>query len=396
MNLHEYQAKQLLVKYGIKIPRGAVISEPRQAKEIFKQLEFSGAVVKAQIHSGGRGKAGAIKIAHNADESAKAAYDLIGKTIVTHQTGPIGKPIHKILIEETLSVEKELYVGVVIDRKKSCPVLMASAEGGMEIEELARTAPEKIIKYEMHPYHGLQPYQARELVYALDIPQFQNECKVDIIKSAVNLFLSFSRLFIENDCSLAEINPLIIDLNAGLIALDAKINLDDRALFRHKDLLEWRDISQEHPLEYEASKYDLSYIGLEGNIGCMVNGAGLAMATMDLIKLHGGEPANFLDVGGGATKEQVYSAFKILVSNKNVKTILVNIFGGIMKCDIIAEGITAAVKEVGLNLPLVVRLEGTNVEIGKDILKKSGLNIISADTMNEAAKKVVQLSLKSL
>ncbi|MFH0888815.1 MAG: ADP-forming succinate--CoA ligase subunit beta [Planctomycetota bacterium] len=395
MNLHEYQAKQLLVKYNIKTPRGLVISEPSQAREAFKQLNLSNAVVKAQIHSGGRGKVGAIKVVNTPDEAAKAAYDLIGKTIVTHQTGSIGKPIKKVLIEETLPIEKELYLGIVIDRKKACPVLMASAEGGMEIEELARTSPEKIIKYEMHPYLGLQPYQARELIYALDIPQLQDKCKVDIVKSGINLLLSFSRLFIENDCSLAEINPLIIDLSAGLIALDAKINLDDRALFRHKDLLEWRDISQEHLLEYEASKYDLSYIGLDGNIGCMVNGAGLAMATMDLIKLHGGEPANFLDVGGGATKEQVCNAFKILVSNKNVKAILVNIFGGIMKCDIIAEGIIAAVKEVGLNLSLVVRLEGTNVEIGKDILRKSGLNIISADTMNDAAKKVVQLSLKT-
>src|SRR3989339_111833 len=393
MNLHEYQAKQLLAKYGIKPPRGAVATEPKQAAEISTQLKLSRAVVKAQVHSGGRGKAGGIKIGNSPDEAIKAAGELIGQTLVTHQSGPAGKPIHKVLIEETLPIEKELYVSIVIDRKQNCPVLMASAEGGMEIEELAAKSPEKIIKFHLHPYLGLQPYQARELVYALDICKFQNKCSADIFKSGVSLFLGLSKLFIENDCSLAEINPLIIS-QPGLIALDGKINLDDRGLFRHKDLMEMRDISQEHPQEYEASKYDLSYIGLDGNIGCMVNGAGLAMGTMDLIKLHGGEPANFLDVGGGASKEQVANAFKLLISNKNVKAILVNIFGGIMKCDIIAEGITAAVKETGLNLPLVVRLEGTNVKIGKEILKKSGMNIVSADTMDEAAKNIVQLAKK--
>ena len=393
MNLHEYQAKQLLAKYGIKTPRGAVASEPKQAGEIFKQLNLAKAVVKAQVHSGGRGKAGGIKVVNSADEAIKAAGELIGQTLVTHQSGPAGKPIHKVLIEETLPIEKELYVSIVIDRKQNCPVLMASAEGGMEIEELAAKSPEKIIKFHFHTYLGLQPYQARELVYALDICRFQNKCSADILKSGVSLFMGLGKLFTENDCSLAEINPLVISQD-GLIALDGKINLDDRGLFRHKDLLEMRDISQEHPQEYEASKHDLSYIGLDGNIGCMVNGAGLAMGTMDLIKLHGGEPANFLDVGGGASKEQVANAFKLLISNKNVKAILVNIFGGIMKCDVIAEGITAAVKETGLNLPLVVRLEGTNVKIGKEILKKSGLNIVSADTMDEAAKQIVQLSKK--
>ncbi|MEW6026484.1 MAG: ADP-forming succinate--CoA ligase subunit beta [Planctomycetota bacterium] len=391
MNLHEYQAKQLLARYGIKTPRGAVASDAKQASEIFSQLNITKAVVKAQVHSGGRGKAGGIKIVTSADETSKAAGELIGRTLVTHQSGPAGKPIHNVLIEETLPIEKELYTSVVIDRKHNCPVLMASAEGGMEIEELAAKSPEKIIKFHLHPYLGLQPYQVRELVYALDICRFQNKCSVDIFKSGVALFMALGKLFIENDCSLAEINPLVITKD-GLVALDGKINLDDRGLFRHKDLLEMRDVSQEQPQEYEASKHDLSYIGLDGNIGCMVNGAGLAMATMDLIKLHGGEPANFLDVGGGASKEQVANAFKILVSNKNVKAILVNIFGGIMKCDVIAEGITAAVKEVGLNLPLVVRLEGTNVELGKKILKDSGLNIISADTMNESAAKVVGLN----
>ena len=392
MNLHEYQAKQLLAKYGIKTPRGMTAADPHQAAEVFKQLNLSKAVVKAQVHSGGRGKAGGIKVVNSADEAAKAADELIGKTLITHQSGPAGKPIHKVLIEETLPIEKELYTSIVIDRKQNCPVLMASAEGGMEIEELAAKSPEKIIKFHLHPYLGLQPYQAREMVYALGNNIEQNALRSTLYADGAKLFLSLSKLFIENDCSLAEINPLVIS-QSGLIALDGKINLDDRGLFRHKDLLEMRDIAQEHPQEYEASKHDLSYIGLDGNIGCMVNGAGLAMATMDLIKLHGGEPANFLDVGGGASKEQVANAFKLLISNKNVKAILVNIFGGIMKCDIIAEGITAAVKEAGLNLPLVVRLEGTNVKIGKDILNKSGLNIVSADTMDEAAAKVVKLSL---
>src|SRR3989339_1197743 len=388
MNLHEYQAKQLLAKYGIKPPRGAVATEPKQAAEISTQLKLSRAVVKAQVHSGGRGKAGGIKIANSPDEASKAADELIGKILITHQSGPAGKPTHKVLIEETLPIEKELYVSIVIDRKQNCPVLMASAEGGMEIEELATKSPEKIIKFHLHPYLGLQPYQARELVYALDICKFQNKCSADIFKSGVSLFLGLSKLFIENDCSLAEINPLIIS-QPGLIALDGKINLDDRGLFRHKDLMEMRDISQEHPQEYEASKYDLSYIGLSGNIGCMVNGAGLAMATMDLIKLHGGQPANFLDVGGGATAEVVTKAFKIILSDSNVKAILVNIFGGIMRCDIIATGIIAAVKEVGVKVPVIVRLEGTNVELGQKMLAESGVGVISASDMTDAAKRAV-------
>jgi succinyl-CoA synthetase beta subunit len=393
MNLHEYQAKELLRKYGIKTPQGEVISEKDEAGEVFKKLNLSRALLKAQVHSGGRGKAGGIKIVNSPDEAVKVASELIGKTLVTHQTGSTGKPVHKLLIEETLVVEKELYVGIVIDRKNNCAVLMASAEGGMEIEELARKSPDKVIKYSLHPHLGLQPYQARQLAYTL-AENIEQTLRPVFYAQNVNLFLNFSRLFIENDCSLAEINPLIINKERGLVALDAKINIDERALFRHQDLLAMRDVSQEHPIEYEASKFDISYIGLDGNIGCMVNGAGLAMATMDLIKLHGGEPANFLDVGGGASKEQVANAFKLLISNKNVKAILINIFGGIMKCDVIAEGISAAVKEVGLHLPMVVRLEGTNVEIGKDILKKSGLNIISANTMNDAAAKVVTFANK--
>lgn len=393
MNLHEYQAKKLLVKYGVKTPRGESTDNPQKAAEIFSKLNTSKGAVKSQIHSGGRGKAGGIKLVNSPAEAEKATAELIGKKLITNQTGPAGKIVRKVLIEESLPIEKELYLGMVLDRKAACPVLMASAEGGMEIEELARKSPEKILKYYLHPHIGMQPYQARELVYALDICKFQNKCQVDIAKTSASLFMAFSKLFIENDCSLVEINPLVINPAYGLIALDAKINLDDRGLFRHKDLLEWRDINEEDPLEYEASKHELSYIGLDGNIGCMVNGAGLAMATMDLIKLHGGEPANFLDVGGGATTDQVTAAFKLLLANEKVKAVLVNIFGGIMKCDIIAQGIVIAVKEVGLKLPLVVRLEGTNVEIGKKILKESGLNIVSADTMNDAAKKVVQLSL---
>jgi len=390
MNLHEYQAKHLLMRYNIKVPRGEIVSTPEGAADIFRQLEVRKAVVKAQIHSGGRGKAGAIKIVHSSEEAERVAHELIGKTFVTYQTGPQGKTVKKLLIEEVLPIMKELYVGITIDRRKACPVIMASTEGGMDIEDLARTAPEKIIKFEVTDCRGLQPFQARELVYMLGLNEYKDKCQMDIHKYGINFFIALTKLFINNDCSLVEVNPLIISENYGLVALDAKVNLDDRGLFRHPDFMEWRDIHQEHPLEYEASKHDLSYIGLDGNIGCMVNGAGLAMATMDLIKLHGGEPANFLDVGGGATKEQVANAFKLLVSNPNVKAILVNIFGGIMKCDIIAEGIIAAVKEVGLSLPLVVRLEGTNVELGKKILQKSGLNIISASSMSDAAEKVVK------
>ena len=393
MNLHEYQAKQLLAKYGIKTPRGEFTDNPKKTAEIFTKLNLSKGAVKSQIHSGGRGKAGGIKVVASAIEAEKATAELIGKKLITNQTGPDGRIVRKVLIEESITSEKELYLGMVIDRKAGSPVLMASAEGGMEIEELARKAPEKILKYYLHPHLGLQPYQAREIVYALDLCKLQGKCQIDLAKTGASLFMGFSRLFVENDCSLAEINPLVINSTLGLIALDGKINLDDRGLFRHKDLAECRDINEENPLEYEASKHDLSYIGLDGNIGCMVNGAGLAMATMDLIKLHGGEPANFLDVGGGATTEQVTAAFKLLLANKKVKAVLVNIFGGIMKCDIIAQGIVIAVKEVGLKLPLVVRLEGTNVETGKKILKESGLNIVSAETMNDAAAKIVKLSV---
>ncbi|MEK7449535.1 MAG: ADP-forming succinate--CoA ligase subunit beta [Planctomycetota bacterium] len=383
MNLHEYQAKQLLTKYGINIPRGEVTDNPSRAAEIFKNLNISRGAVKAQIHAGGRGKAGGIKIVSLPAEAEKAAAELLGQTLITHQTGPKGKPVNKILVEELFPAEagRELYLGIAIDRQKACPVMMFSTEGGMEIEELARRAPEKIVKVLIDSPPELPLDRINELLQKENLKPFAFHLKP--------ILTSLARLFLENDCSLAEINPLVITKDGKLVALDAKINLDDRALFRHKDLVGWRDLTQEDPLEAEASKFGLSYVGLDGNIGCLVNGAGLAMSTMDLIKLHGGEPANFLDVGGGASVEQVTEAFKLLLANKNVKAILVNIFGGIMKCDVIAEGITTAVKQVGLRLPLVVRLEGTNVELGKNIIKKSGLNIVSVDTMNEAAKKVV-------
>ncbi len=383
MNLHEYQAKQLLSKYGITVPLGKVVTTPAEAKKAFEELKLKDGVLKAQVHAGGRGKAGGIKTAQSATEAEKVAQDLIGKTLVTHQTGPEGKVVRRLLVEESFSIEREFYLGVVIDRRAATVSMIVSSEGGMEIEELSRKAPDKIKRFTIHPHLGLQPYQAREIAYFLGVTPD---------KQSVKLFINLSRLFKENDCSLAEINPLVFNKDKGLVALDAKINLDDRGLFRHKDLAGMRDIAEENPLEAEAAKYDLSYIGLDGNIGCMVNGAGLAMATMDLIKYYGGEPANFLDVGGGASTDQVTKAFKLLLANKKVKAILVNIFGGIMKCDIIAQGIVEAVKETGLGLPLVVRLEGTNVESGRKLLAESGLNLVTTTTMDEAAQKVVQLA----
>jgi succinyl-CoA synthetase beta subunit len=383
MNLHEYQAKQLLSKYGVPVPRGKMAATPQEARQIFRELGVAQCVVKSQVHAGGRGKAGGIKLVNSADEAEKVAKELIGKILVTHQTGPQGKVVSKLLVEESFKADRELYLGMVLDRKQAAPTLIVSSEGGMEIEELAQKAPDKIKRFPLHPHLGLQPYQAREIAYFL---------KLTPDKTTTPLFINFAKLFVDNDCSLAEINPLVYSKDKGLVALDAKINLDDRGLFRHKDLAAMRDIAEEHPQEAEAAKYDLSYIGLDGNIGCMVNGAGLAMATMDLIKLHGGEPANFLDVGGGASAEQVTQAFNLLLANKKVRAILVNIFGGIMKCDVIAQGIIAAAKETGLKLPLVIRLEGTNVEIGRKLLAESGLNLVTAATMDEAAKRVVQLA----
>jgi succinyl-CoA synthetase beta subunit len=384
MNVHEYQGKQILKKYGVVVPNGHVAFSPDEAVEAAKRLGGDLWVVKAQIHAGGRGKAGGVKLARSLDEVRQHASDLLGKVLVTHQTGPEGKEVKRLLIEEGLPIEKEYYVGVVIDRSTGRVVMMASEEGGTEIEEVAAKTPEKIFKEVIDPAVGMLPFQARRLAYNINIPQ-------DKINQAVKFMLGLYKAFVENDCSLAEINPLITTKDGRVMALDAKLNFDSNALFRHPEILEMRDFDEEDPKEVEASKYDLNYIALDGNIGCMVNGAGLAMATMDIIKHVGGEPANFLDVGGGATTEKVREAFKIILSDPKVKGIFVNIFGGIMKCDVIANGVVEAAKQIGLDRPLVVRLEGTNVELGKKILNESGLKIVAADSMEDGAKKIVEL-----
>ncbi|MGA9173913.1 MAG: ADP-forming succinate--CoA ligase subunit beta [Thermoactinomyces sp.] len=384
MNVHEYQGKQILKKYGVVVPNGHVAFSPDEAVKAAESLGGDLWVVKAQIHAGGRGKAGGVKLARSLDEVRQHAEELLGKVLVTHQTGPEGKEVKRLLIEEGLPIEKEYYVGVVIDRSTSRVVMMASEEGGTEIEEVAAKTPEKIFKEVIDPAVGMLPFQARRLAYNIRIPQ-------DKINLAVKFMLGLYKAFVENDCSLAEINPLITTKDGRVMALDAKLNFDSNALFRHKDILEMRDLDEEDPKEVEASKFDLNYIALDGNIGCMVNGAGLAMATMDIIKHFNGEPANFLDVGGGATTEKVREAFKIILSDPNVKGIFVNIFGGIMKCDVIANGVVEAAKQIGLDRPLVVRLEGTNVEMGKKILNESGLAIVAADSMEDGAKKIVEL-----
>ncbi|MBE3562162.1 MAG: ADP-forming succinate--CoA ligase subunit beta [Hydrogenibacillus schlegelii] len=384
MNVHEYQAKALLREYGVPVPRGEVATSAEEAVEIARRLGGDLWVVKAQIHAGGRGKAGGVKLARNLDEVRAHAEALLGRTLVTHQTGPEGKVVRKVLVEEGTAIEREFYIGAVVDRATGRVVVMASSEGGVEIEEVAARAPEKIVKETVDPAVGLMPYQARKLAYAIGLPR-------EAVGKAVPFFLNLYRVFVEKDASLAEINPLVLTRGGELVALDAKFNFDDNALFRHPEVATLRDLDEEDPKEVEASKYGLSYIALDGNIGCMVNGAGLAMATMDIIQFYGGRPANFLDVGGGASKEKVTAAFKIILADPNVKGIFVNIFGGIMKCDIIAEGIVAAAREVGLDRPLVVRLEGTNVELGKAILDRSGLPIISADTMADGAQKIVEI-----
>jgi succinyl-CoA synthetase beta subunit len=384
MNIHEYQGKEILKKYGVTVPRGKVAFTVEEAVEAAKELGSSVVVVKAQIHAGGRGKAGGVKIAKNLDEVRQYAGELLGKVLVTHQTGPEGKEVKRLLIEEGCDIKKEYYIGLVVDRSTGRVVMMASEEGGTEIEEVAAKTPEKIFKEVIDPAYGLLPYRARKLAYSINIPK-------ELVNKAVNFMMGLYKAFVDNDCSVAEINPLVVTGDGNVMALDAKLNFDSNALFRHKDILAYRDLDEEDPKEIEASKYDLSYIALDGNIGCMVNGAGLAMATMDIIKFYGGEPANFLDVGGGATTEKVTEAFKIILSDKNVKGIFVNIFGGIMKCDVIAEGVVTAAKQVGLDRPLVVRLEGTNVELGKKILKESGLNIVAADSMADGAEKIVNL-----
>lgn len=384
MNIHEYQGKEIFRSMGVAVPEGRVAFSAKEAVEKAKELDSDVYVVKAQIHSGGRGKAGGVKIAKSLSEVETYANELLGKVLVTHQTGPEGKEVKRLYIEEGADIQKEYYVGFVIDRATDRVTLMASEEGGTEIEEVAATNPEKIFKETIDPVVGLAPYQARRIAFNINIPK-------ESINKAVKFLISLYNVFIEKDCSIVEINPLVLTGEGDVLALDSKINFDDNALFRHKDVLELRDLDEEDPKEIEASKYDLSYIALDGNIGCMVNGAGLAMATMDTINHFNGNPANFLDVGGGATKEKVTEAFKIILGDSNVKGIFVNIFGGIMRCDVIAEGIVAAVKEVDLTLPLVVRLEGTNVEIGKKILKDSGLAIVPATTMAEGAQKIVKL-----
>lgn len=383
MNIHEYQGKAVLKQYGVTVPQGEVAFSVDEAVQIAEKLGGRG-VVKAQIHAGGRGKAGGVKVAKSLDEVRTYAEQILGMTLVTHQTGPEGKVVKRLLIEELSDIQKEYYVGVVVDRATGRVVMMASEEGGTEIEEVAAKTPEKIFKEVVDPAVGLLPFQARRLAIAINIPR-------ELVNQAVKFMMGLYQAFVDKDCSIAEINPLVVTGDGKVVALDAKLNFDSNALFRHKDILELRDLEEEDPKEIEASKYDLSYIALEGNIGCMVNGAGLAMATMDTIKYFGGQPANFLDVGGGATTEKVTAAFKIILSDPNVQGILVNIFGGIMKCDIIAEGVIAAAKEVGLDKPLVVRLEGTNVELGKKMLNESGLNIVAADSLADAAEKIVGL-----
>ncbi len=384
MNIHEYQAKQLLKQYGVSVPRGFVAFTPGEAFEAAKKLDSDVFVVKAQIHAGGRGKAGGVKLAKSPDEVKKIASELLGKVLVTRQTGPEGKEVKRLWIEEGSRIAKEYYLGMVLDRKLSKVTVIASSEGGMEIEEVAATSPEKIVRESVDPLIGLAPFQARRIAFAIGIPgQFVNK--------AVKLMLGLYRAFIEKDCSIAEINPLVVTEAGGVAALDAKLNFDDNGLYRHQDVRDLRDLDEEDEKEIEASKYGLNYIALEGNIGCMVNGAGLAMATMDIIKSFHGAPANFLDVGGGASKEKVEAAFRLILSDPHVRGILVNIFGGIQKCDVIAEGIVAATKNLGLSVPLVVRLEGTNVERGKAILRRSGLAITSAQSLAEAAQKIVML-----
>ena len=386
MNVHEYQAKKLLSDFGVRVPGGQVVFSADEVSEALEGLSSEKYVVKAQVHAGGRGKGGGIKVADNAGDATAAAEQIIGMNLVTHQTGPEGKKVGSVLIEEASSIEKEFYLGMVIDRSREKVVVMGSPEGGVEIEEVAARSPEKIIKEHVDISLGIQPYQCRKIAYFMGLES-------GAVRQAVSFISSLYRVFIEKDCSLAEINPLVLTSDGNIVALDAKINFDDNALFRHRDIAGLRDRGEEDPLELEASDAGISFVKLDGNIGCLVNGAGLAMATMDIIKHHGGEPANFLDVGGGATTEQVTKAFKMILSDENVKAIFVNIFGGIMKCDTIADGIVEAAGEVGINVPLVVRLEGTNVEAGREILSASGLDIETGTDMKEAASKVVEAAL---
>jgi succinyl-CoA synthetase beta subunit len=380
MKVHEYQAKSILAHYGVAIPRGEVTDSPAEAREIAKRLGGR-AVVKAQIHAGGRGKGGGVKLAKDPEEAFELAKKILGMTLVTHQTGPQGRVVQKVLVEEALDIDRELYLGVTLDRSRGAAVMMASKSGGMEIEEVAARDPKAIVR-EAADGGSLFPFQARKLAFALGLSG-------EPFKKAVGFMQALMRAYTETDASLAEINPLLITKSGNVLALDAKMTFDDNALFRHPDIREMRDLSEEDPLEVEASRFGLNYIKLDGQVGCMVNGAGLAMATMDLVKLAGGEPANFLDVGGGANEEQVKNAFRIILSDRNVRAVLINIFGGIMRCDIIANGVVGAVREMGLSIPVVVRLEGTNVDLGKQILRESGLKITPADGLTDGARKAV-------
>jgi len=382
MNIHEYQAKSLLDRYGVTVPRGRVAFSPAEAVVAAQELGGSRWVVKAQIHAGGRGKGGGVRVASSHDQVRASTEQMLGMRLVTHQTGPEGREVKRVYIEEGCDIARELYLGLLLDRATGRVTLMASTEGGMDIEEVAAKTPERIFKVAVDPAMGLQPFHARKLAFGLGLEGSQ-------VRTAIGFFTGLYRAFTELDASLIEINPLVVDTDGELVALDAKMNFDDSGLYRHKDVQEFRDEDEEDPAELEASRHELNYIKLDGSIGCMVNGAGLAMATMDIIKLHGGEPANFLDVGGGADAERVTAAFKIILSDPNVRGILVNIFGGIMRCDVIATGIVEAAREVELEVPLVVRLEGTNVELGKAILAESGVDIVAADNLADAAEKVV-------
>ena len=384
MKIHEYQAKAILAQFNVPVPRGAVAYTAEEAETAAKEIGGS-VVVKAQIHAGGRGKGGGVKIAKTAADAAAIARGMIGMKRVTHQTGPEGRVVQRLLVEETLPIQRELYLGIVLDRVLGLPVFMASAAGGMEIEEVAAKNPEMILKESFRPGIGLAPYQARKLAFGIGIPPAS-------ANAAVAAMIALAKAYVERDASLAEINPFILTKEGKVYALDAKINFDDNGLYRHKELLDLRDLNEEDPLEVEASRYGLNYIKLDGNVGCMVNGAGLAMATMDIIKHAGGSPANFLDVGGGATAEQVKNAFRILLSDKNVRAVLINIFGGILRCDTLATGVVAAARDLNIQAPIVVRMEGTNVELGRKILMESGLNFTVGEDMRDAAEKVVKLA----
>src|SRR3982751_836417 len=390
MNIHEYQAKELLQKFGVATPRGKAASTPDEAERAARELGTNNLVVKAQIHAGGRGKGtfangfkGGVHLCNSAEEARDLAWKMLGQTLVTHQTGPAGKMVNTVLVARSVNIAREIYFAILLDRATAAPLIVASTEGGVEIETVAAKSPEKIIREPIDPVAGLQPFQTRKLAKELNFESSQ-------MKQASKLFDGLFRTFAGLDCSMVEVNPLVVTTKGEVLALDAKFNFDDNALYRHPEVAAMRDVAEEDPREVEASKHGLNYIGLDGNIACLVNGAGLAMATMDIIKFYGGEPANFLDVGGGATEEQVTEAFKILIADKKVKAILVNIFGGIMKCDVIAEGIINAAKTVKLSMPLVVRLEGTNVEMGKQLLKESGVELITADDLADAAQKVVK------